>query len=53
VLSDGEVTIVDVKGDQFMVNGQRLKAYYEPDVMPLHHIESSPWKKNLNVKPRT
>jgi hypothetical protein len=25
VLSNGEVTIVVVKGDQFMVNGQRLK----------------------------
>jgi hypothetical protein len=39
VLSNGEVTIMDVKGDQFMVNGQRLKVYYEPDVVPLHHID--------------
>jgi hypothetical protein len=38
VLSNGAVTIMDVKGDQFMVNGQRLKVYYEPDVVPLHHI---------------
>jgi hypothetical protein len=30
---------MDVKGDQFMVNGQRLKVYYEPDVVPLHHID--------------
>jgi hypothetical protein len=37
VLSNGAVTIMDVKGDQFMVNGQRLKVYYEPDVVPLHH----------------
>jgi hypothetical protein len=37
VLSNGEVTIMDVKGDQFMVNGQRLKVYYEPDVVCLHH----------------
>jgi hypothetical protein len=29
---------MDVKGDQFMENGQRLKVYYEPDVVPLHHI---------------
>jgi hypothetical protein len=29
---------MDVKGDQFMV-GQRLKVYYEPDVVPLHHID--------------
>jgi hypothetical protein len=21
-----------------MANGQRLKVYYEPDVVPLHHI---------------
>jgi hypothetical protein len=38
-LSNGAVTIMDVKGDQFMVNGQRLKVYYEPDVVPLHHID--------------
>jgi hypothetical protein len=37
VLSNGVVTIMDVKGDQFMVNGQRLKVYYEPDVVPFHH----------------
>jgi hypothetical protein len=26
---------MDVKGDQFMVNGHQLKVYYEPDVVPL------------------
>jgi hypothetical protein len=39
VLSNGVVTIMDVKGDPFMVNGKRLKVYYEPDVVPLHHID--------------
>jgi hypothetical protein len=39
VLSNRAVTIMDVKGDQFMVNGQRLKDYYEPDVVPLHHVD--------------
>jgi transposase InsO family protein len=39
VLSNGAVTIMDVKGDQFMVNGQRLKVYYEPDIVPLHHVD--------------
>jgi transposase InsO family protein len=39
VLFNGAVTIMDVKGDQFMVNGQQLKVYYEPDVVPLHHID--------------
>jgi hypothetical protein len=39
VLSNGAVTIMDVKGDQFMVNSQQLKVYYEPDVVPLHHID--------------
>jgi hypothetical protein len=38
-LSNGAVTIMDVKGDQLMVNGQWLKVYYEPDVIPLHHID--------------
>jgi hypothetical protein len=33
------VTIMDVKGDQFMMNGQRLKVYYEPDIVPLHHFD--------------
>jgi hypothetical protein len=37
--SNGAVTIIDVKGDQFMVNGQRLKVYCEPDVVPLHHVD--------------
>jgi tRNA U38,U39,U40 pseudouridine synthase TruA len=39
VLSNGAVTTMDVKGDQFMVNGQRLKVYYEPDIVPLHHVD--------------
>jgi hypothetical protein len=30
---------MDVKGDQFMVNSQWLKVYYEPDVMPLRHVD--------------
>jgi hypothetical protein len=38
VLSNGAVTIMDVKGDQLMVNGQWLKVYYQPDVVPLHHV---------------
>jgi hypothetical protein len=28
---------MDMKGDRFMVNGQRLKVYFEPDGVPLHH----------------
>jgi hypothetical protein len=39
VLSNRAVTIMDVKGDQFMVNGQWLTVYYEPDVVPLHHVD--------------
>jgi hypothetical protein len=38
VLSNGAVTIMDVKGEQLMVNGQWLKVYYQPDVVPLHHV---------------
>jgi hypothetical protein len=39
VLSNRVVTIMDVKGDQFMVNGQWFKVYYEPNIVPLHHID--------------
>jgi hypothetical protein len=39
VLSNGAVTNMDVKGDQFMVNGQWHKVYYEPDIVSLHHID--------------
>jgi hypothetical protein len=39
VLSNGVETIMDIKGDQFMVNAQRRKVYYEPDVVPLHHVD--------------
>jgi hypothetical protein len=28
-----------MKGDQFMVNDQRLKVHFEPDVVPLHYID--------------
>jgi hypothetical protein len=53
VLSNGAVTIMDVKGDQFMVNGQGLKVYYETDIILFTVLMSSPWRKSLNVKPRT
>jgi hypothetical protein len=33
------VTIMDVKGDQYVVNGQRLKVYMEPDVVPIHYVD--------------
>jgi hypothetical protein len=39
MLSNGVVSIMDAKGDRFMVNGRWLKVYYEPDVVPLHHID--------------
>jgi hypothetical protein len=39
VLSNGVVTIMDVKGNQFMVTGQWIKVCYEPNVVPLHHID--------------
>jgi hypothetical protein len=39
VLSNGAITIMDIKGDQFMVHGQRIKVYYEPDIVPLHHVD--------------
>jgi hypothetical protein len=53
VLSNGAVTIMDVKGHQFMVNGQRLKVYYKTMLCPFTMLMSSPWKKSPNVPPRT
>jgi hypothetical protein len=44
---------MDINGDQFVVNGQRLKVYYEPDVVPFTMLMSSPWRKSPNVPPRT
>jgi hypothetical protein len=38
MLSNGAVTIMDMKGDKFMVDGQRIKVYFKPNVVPLHHI---------------
>ena len=35
----GAVTIMDVKGDQYVVNGQRLKVFLELNVVPLHYID--------------
>jgi hypothetical protein len=34
----GAVTIIDIKGDQYVVNGQRLKVFLEPDVVPIYYI---------------
>jgi hypothetical protein len=39
VSPSGAVTIMDIKGDQYVVNGQRLKAFLEPDVMPIDYID--------------
>jgi hypothetical protein len=39
VFSNRVVTIMDISGDQFVVNSQRLKVYYKPDVVPLHHVD--------------
>jgi hypothetical protein len=40
VFFNGAGTIMDINGDQFVVNGQRLKVYYEPNVVPLHHVDA-------------
>jgi hypothetical protein len=53
VLSNGAETIMDVKGDQFMVNGQRLRFTMNPTLCPFTILMSSPWKKSPNVQPRT
>ena len=45
------VTIMDAKGNQYVVNGQRLKVFLEPDIMPLHYIDIYTWRRNRNVKP--
>ena len=30
---------MDAKGDRYVVNGQRLKVFLEPDVVPLHYVD--------------
>jgi hypothetical protein len=30
---------MDAKGDQYVVNGQRLKVFLEPDVVPIKYID--------------
>jgi hypothetical protein len=44
---------MDVKGDQFMVNGQRLRFTMNPTLFPFITLMPSPWKKSPNVWPRT
>ena len=39
VSPSGAVTIMDVKGDQYVVNGQRLKVFLEPDIVPIKYID--------------
>jgi hypothetical protein len=52
VLSNGAVTIMGVKGDQFMVNGQRPKFITNPMLCLFTILMSSPWRKSPNIKPR-
>jgi hypothetical protein len=42
-----------VKGDQFMVNGQRLKVYYAPNLVPLHQVDVFTMEEELERPPRT
>jgi hypothetical protein len=44
---------MDINGDQIVVNGQRLKVYYEPDVVPLRHVDVFTMEESPNVPPRT
>jgi hypothetical protein len=30
---------MDIKGDQYVVNGQQLKVFLEPDVVPIDYID--------------
>jgi hypothetical protein len=30
---------MDIKGDQYVVNGQQLKVFLEPDVVPINYID--------------
>ena len=39
VSPNGAVTIMDVKGDQYVVNGQRLKVFLEQDIVPIDYID--------------
>jgi hypothetical protein len=50
VLSNGAVTIMDIKGDQ-LANGLRFTT--NPTLCPFIMLMSSPWKKSPNVPPRT
>jgi hypothetical protein len=39
VSPSGAVTIMDIKGDQYVVSGQRLKVFLEPDAVPIDYID--------------
>jgi hypothetical protein len=39
VSPSGAVMIMDIKADQYVFNGQRLKVFLEPDVMPINYID--------------
>jgi hypothetical protein len=38
VSQSGAVTIMDTIGDQYVVNGQRLKVFLEPDIVSIKYI---------------
>jgi hypothetical protein len=39
VSPSGAVTIMDTNGDHYVVNGQRLKVFLEPDIVPIKYID--------------
>jgi hypothetical protein len=53
VLSNGAVTIMDIKGDQFVVMVNSLRFTTNPTLCPFTMLMSSQWKKSPNVPPRT
>jgi putative effector of murein hydrolase len=55
VSPSGAVMIVDIKGDQYVANGQWLKVFLEPDVVPIDYIdiytmEDEPERQAYDVK---
>jgi hypothetical protein len=39
VSPSGVESIIDIKGDQYVVSGQQLNVFLEPDVMPIDYID--------------
>jgi hypothetical protein len=53
VSPSGVESIIDIKGDQYVVSGQQLNVFLEPMSCPSTTLTYTPWRTTPSAKPKT